>query len=63
MMNTLNEQNDEKKSEIDYLFSSINKSKKEKSMKKHLYVMQTTYSFDWLIDILFAADYIHNYCM
>lgn len=63
MMNTLNEQNDEKKSEIDYLFSSINKLKKEKSMKKHLYVMQTTYSFDWLIDILFAADYIHNYCM
>lgn len=61
MINTLNEQIDEKKSEINYLLSSINQiekniEEKEELMKERLYVMQTTYNSDWMVDILFAAD-------
>ena len=58
---TLNAQISAKESEIDYLLASITKienniKKKEKQMQDRLYVMQTTYNSNWMVDFLFGAE-------
>lgn len=60
-ISTLNSQISSKESEINYLLSSITKiekdiSKKEKQMQDRLYVMQTTYNSNWMIDFLFGSE-------
>lgn len=60
-INTINSQIESKEKEIDYLLTSITKiekdiDKKEKQMQERLYVMQTTYNSNWLIDFLFGAE-------
>lgn len=57
----LNSQITAKENEINYLLSSITKiekniAKKEKQMQDRLYVMQSTYNSNWMIDFLFGAD-------
>lgn len=58
---TLNSQIDEKNKEIDYMLKSIEKikkdiAKKEEQMRERLYVMQTTYNSNWVLDFLFASE-------
>lgn len=58
---TLNSQIDEKNKEIDYMLKSIEKikkdiAKKEEQMRKRLYVMQTTYNSNWVLDFLFGSE-------
>ena len=60
-INTLNSEISSKESEINYLLSSIEKvkkyiTKKEEQMKQRLYVMQTTYNSNWMLDFLFGAE-------
>lgn len=57
----LDNQIDAKTKEIDYLLSSIKTiqkdiNKKEEQMKERLYVMQTTYNSNWIVDFLFGAE-------
>ena len=58
---TLNSQIDEKNKEIDYMLKSIEKikkdiAKKEEQMRERLYVMQTTYNSNWVLDFLFGSE-------
>lgn len=58
---TLNSQIDEKNKEIDYMLKSIKKikkdiAKKEEQMRERLYVMQTTYNSNWVLDFLFGSE-------
>lgn len=58
---TLNSQIDEKNKEIDYMLKSIEKikkdiTKKEEQMRERLYVMQTTYNSNWVLDFLFGSE-------
>lgn len=58
---TLNSQIDEKNEEIDYMLKSIEKikkdiAKKEEQMRERLYVMQTTYNSNWVLDFLFGSE-------
>lgn len=58
---TLNSQIDEKNKEIDYMLKSIEKikkdiAKKEEQMRERLYVMQTTYNSNWILDFLFGSE-------
>jgi cell wall-associated NlpC family hydrolase len=60
-ISTINSQIDSKEKEINYLLSSINNiekdiTKKEKLMQERLYVMQSTYNSNWLVDFLFGAE-------
>lgn len=60
-VNTINKQIAAKEKEINYLLSSIktvenNISKKEQQMRDRLYVMQTTYNSNWIVDFLFGSD-------
>ena len=57
----LNSQIDQKNKEIDYMLKSIEKikkdiAKKEEQMRERLYVMQTTYNSNWVVDFLFGSD-------
>lgn len=57
----LNSEISAKESEIDYLLASITKvekniKKKEEQMQERLYVMQTTYNSNWIVDFLFGAE-------
>ncbi len=50
-----------KQNEINYLLSSITKiekdiKNKEELMRDRLYVMQTTYNSNWMLDVLFGAE-------
>lgn len=58
---TLNSQIDKKNKEIDYMLKSIEKikkdiAKKEEQMRERLYVMQTTYNSNWVLDFLFGSE-------
>ena len=58
---TLNSQIDKKNKEIDYMLKSIKKikkdiAKKEEQMRERLYVMQTTYNSNWVLDFLFGSE-------
>ena len=58
---TLNSQIDEKNKEIDYMLKSIEKIKKdiaknEEQLRERLYVMQTTYNSNWVLDFLFGSE-------
>ena len=58
---TLNSQIDEKNKEIDYMLKSIEKikkdiAKKEEQMRERLYVMQTTYNSNRVLDFLFGSE-------
>jgi len=57
----LNSQIDQKNKEIDYMLKSIEKikkdiAKKEEQMRERLYVMQTTYNSNWVLDFLFGSE-------
>ena len=60
-INSLDSDIASKEAEINYLLSSITKiekniKKKEELMRERLYVMQTTYNSNWIIDVLFGAE-------
>lgn len=60
-VDSINQKIAAKEKEINYLLNSIKKIEnniktKEKQMKDRLYVMQTTYNSNWIVDFLFGAD-------
>lgn len=60
-ISNLTSQITKKEKEIDYLLTSITQiendiKEKEELMQERLYVMQTTYNSNWILDFLFGSD-------